>query len=331
MNSYYHELFLQGMPHLIQWMKRVSPSGQGRRKIRADPKDEPNFYEIGLAYPVPDYYKENGGARVTMPVIPLPTTNCRQITPILDNHGDNGRARSYSDAGENPDPRVYRDINQDRARQYNSFGRENEIYDKHHMNRPAFPTLKRIEPNEQGGDAQVQVLRDMNIDEFWTNVPSYEHQQRHRVVTDYGSDMHETEELSVSLAKNSGTEPVATKNHWQCFYDALADNDPNCPNIQEDQSGDTDFEDPDFIHDITPVPIHYPSQYHSPSNVAPAYHNNYEWWNNPEREGVSISGEREPKKMKIESVQVMREQHLTANYEYPEPSVVTFTCKYIIS
>jgi hypothetical protein len=54
-NAYYHEMFLRGMPHLIQWMKRNTTT-QGRRKIRADPRDEPNFYQISSLYPLPDYY-----------------------------------------------------------------------------------------------------------------------------------------------------------------------------------------------------------------------------------------------------------------------------------
>lgn len=60
-NSYYHELFLRDMPHLIQWMKRTTSSGSGRRKIRGDPKDEPDFYQISKLYPIPDYYGENDG------------------------------------------------------------------------------------------------------------------------------------------------------------------------------------------------------------------------------------------------------------------------------
>jgi hypothetical protein len=64
-NSYYHELFLQGMPHLIQWMKRATSSGLGKRKFRSDPRDEPDFYEISKRYPIPDYYNENGGKPIT--------------------------------------------------------------------------------------------------------------------------------------------------------------------------------------------------------------------------------------------------------------------------
>ncbi len=63
-DSYYHELFLRGMPHLIKWMKRCSrpclnrPIRGGRPSSR--PWDEPNFYEIGAKYPIPDYYNING-------------------------------------------------------------------------------------------------------------------------------------------------------------------------------------------------------------------------------------------------------------------------------
>ncbi len=61
MHSYYHELFLRGMPHLIKWMKRspapsTSGGSRGGRPV-SRPCDEPNFYEISANYPIPDYYR----------------------------------------------------------------------------------------------------------------------------------------------------------------------------------------------------------------------------------------------------------------------------------
>ena len=62
-DSYYHELFLKDMPHLIQFMKRANKSsrtrtpGQGRRKIRGESYNENlNFYKIAQTCPIPHYY-----------------------------------------------------------------------------------------------------------------------------------------------------------------------------------------------------------------------------------------------------------------------------------
>lgn len=49
-NSYYHELFLRGIPHLSKGMKRPGPS----KKATADPEHEPDFYKISEEYPVPE-------------------------------------------------------------------------------------------------------------------------------------------------------------------------------------------------------------------------------------------------------------------------------------
>ena len=59
-NSYYHELFLRGLPHLIKYM---APPKDARRLI-PDPDNEPNFYAISKQFPVPgcqDFGKKNVG------------------------------------------------------------------------------------------------------------------------------------------------------------------------------------------------------------------------------------------------------------------------------
>lgn len=84
-NSYYHELFLRGMPHLIQWMKRVSSTaGAGKRRLRADPSEEPNFYDISEKYPIPDYYNRNGGRPLS-----LPTSMKSSFNKMLGGDDDN--------------------------------------------------------------------------------------------------------------------------------------------------------------------------------------------------------------------------------------------------
>mmetsp|Transcript_18795 Transcript_18795/g.39358 ORF Transcript_18795/g.39358 Transcript_18795/m.39358 type:complete len:396 (-) Transcript_18795:196-1383(-) len=48
--AYYHECFLQGLPHLTQLMKRV-PANSGR--LIPHVEGEPNFYEMSKYYPLP--------------------------------------------------------------------------------------------------------------------------------------------------------------------------------------------------------------------------------------------------------------------------------------
>jgi hypothetical protein len=56
-------------------MKRVSSTGTGKRRLRADPSEEPNFYDISQKYPIPDYYHQNNG----QPLLSLPAdSSCNE-------------------------------------------------------------------------------------------------------------------------------------------------------------------------------------------------------------------------------------------------------------
>lgn len=72
-NSYYHPLFLRGLPHLCKQMKRPGVS----EKVAADPEHEPDFYKISELFPVPDRADDDsillqctlqGGPKARMPV-----------------------------------------------------------------------------------------------------------------------------------------------------------------------------------------------------------------------------------------------------------------------
>ena len=49
-NSYYHELFLRGLPHLTKLMQRPHPS----QKPALNPSTEPQFYKISQEHPLPE-------------------------------------------------------------------------------------------------------------------------------------------------------------------------------------------------------------------------------------------------------------------------------------
>ena len=50
-NCWYHELFLRGLPHLLQYM--VGPPTNARRRL-PDPENEPDFDAISQKYPLPE-------------------------------------------------------------------------------------------------------------------------------------------------------------------------------------------------------------------------------------------------------------------------------------
>jgi hypothetical protein len=85
-NSYYHEMFLRGLPHLCKMMKRPGVS----EKQASDPENEPEFYKISEASPVPEKADDDsillqctlqGGPKARMPIYfgSLPSS---QSTPM---------------------------------------------------------------------------------------------------------------------------------------------------------------------------------------------------------------------------------------------------------
>lgn len=72
-NSYYHELFLRGLPHLCKKMKRPGVAEKGS----ADSEHEPDFHKISEIYTVPDKAEDesimlqcivSGGPKARMPI-----------------------------------------------------------------------------------------------------------------------------------------------------------------------------------------------------------------------------------------------------------------------
>jgi hypothetical protein len=73
-NSYYHPLFLRGLPHLCKQMKRPGVS----EKTAADPDHEPDLYKISAQFPVPEKVDSDdaimlqctleGGPKARMPI-----------------------------------------------------------------------------------------------------------------------------------------------------------------------------------------------------------------------------------------------------------------------
>jgi hypothetical protein len=72
-NSYYHEQFLRGLPHLCKMMKRPGVS----EKHASDPEHEPDFFKINEEHPVPERAADEsillqctlqGGPKARMPI-----------------------------------------------------------------------------------------------------------------------------------------------------------------------------------------------------------------------------------------------------------------------
>lgn len=265
-NSYYHELFLQGMPHLIQWMKRATSSGLGKRKCRSDPRDEPDFYEISKRYPIPDYYNENGG---------------KPIASVLGSgepHPDEGtghhNAKQHREQGERQLPKAHKyhfpykhnnivpepvvgkyqlsppeyqyhqhpSVLTPQRRTWNNSNGELPPVDQtndHHgrgatedndQNSMLFSPTCYYSPGTKIGRElkELNVLRDINVDDFWRNVPPREHSLHPAAKKE--SDLFELYDVPAPLVSNeesSGSPDgdVVSKHQWQSLYDSLVDTD----------------------------------------------------------------------------------------------------------
>mmetsp|Transcript_1806 Transcript_1806/g.3262 ORF Transcript_1806/g.3262 Transcript_1806/m.3262 type:complete len:415 (-) Transcript_1806:252-1496(-) len=263
-NSYYHELFLQGMPHLIQWMKRATSSGLGKRKCRSDPRDEPDFYEISKRYPIPDYYNENGGKHITLTVphgSSLKGSGHHQQPPKQNEHNDSGmmaRAHDYplplkrETCGPEPFVKRYKLSPPDYLPNHNN-------QHNHHQNRIFSPQRKwnttsnnNLEQNNNENDhnaivfsptcyyspgskigrdlKDLNVLRDITVDDFWRNAPPAREGQIMVPSSKKEHDLYELYDFPAPIVSNeeSSASPegdFVTKHQWQSLYDSLLDND----------------------------------------------------------------------------------------------------------
>jgi hypothetical protein len=88
-NSYYHEMFLRGLPHLCKNMKRPGIS----EKQVVDPEHEPDLYKISDMFPVPQKAEDEsillrctlqGGPKARMPVYSGNLLSSSSSSSLLD-------------------------------------------------------------------------------------------------------------------------------------------------------------------------------------------------------------------------------------------------------
>lgn len=251
------------MPHLIQWMKRTTSSGLGKRKCRSDPRDEPDFYQISKRYPIPDYYNENGGKPITVAGhydSPPQGQGYHPQPPKPSEHDDEriAKAHEYQLAFKReacatepyakryklspPDfhPHYDKNYHQSRVstpqRKWNS---NNEYATNHHprgiddndQNSMLFsPTCYYSPGTRIGRDLKdLNVLRDITVDDFWRNVPTARERPVHPA-SKKENDLYELYDFPIPMVSNeeSSASPegdFVTRHQWQTLYDSLLDSD----------------------------------------------------------------------------------------------------------
>lgn len=240
------------MPHLIQWMKRTPSSGRsGKRRLRADPKDEPNFYDIGLMYPIQDYYSQNGGVQVSVSKNTQEQEDCSA--------GNQGRESSY-----------------DISRKDNSFAND-EIYSvlqDHHSSpwnykqqnskrddvvyHPSSPKKKRSDSHSHSF-----ILRDqeINVDDFWGLPTNHQRHKDDHHCSDRGHcrAYHESATPSSRCRTDESSQNdfvAASKNHWQSFCDAILQPEQNENQTFSGRDNTVQFNNSTFSADLEPHSIY---------------------------------------------------------------------------
>lgn len=97
-NSYYHELFLRGMPHLINLMRRPGVS----KKLPSDPENEPDFYKISKESPLPPL-PHQVPAKDASASLPAPVPALASALPaVVAMNSSSNHAASLAGAGGQP-------------------------------------------------------------------------------------------------------------------------------------------------------------------------------------------------------------------------------------
>lgn len=111
-HAYYHELFLQGMPHLHRQMRRLRKND---KKAQADFADEPNFYDrskfpplpsleeqsaMTSTYRVPTLVQPGVGTRISAATMLNPLRNALPLQVVPQNQCNLGQSAILINAGE---------------------------------------------------------------------------------------------------------------------------------------------------------------------------------------------------------------------------------------
>jgi hypothetical protein len=108
-NSYYHELFLRGLPHLCKEMKRPGVA----QKIAGDPEHEPDLYRITELHPVPEKTDDEsillqctlqGGPKARMPIYSGALATSLGIPPVYGSSATSAVVEADAKRAASPAP-----------------------------------------------------------------------------------------------------------------------------------------------------------------------------------------------------------------------------------